>query len=143
MYTHWASMDCASQADNHMLIMSGNLLQSAEEGTQFSQPLCQTMEVNNNTLQTDFEGARPIRTRVSSDITCALCLILGHSVVFTQYGNSDCPSGWSLVYNGLMIVPTGANAITPICATTGSSLSSADFLVDEQRNNLACSVCSM
>ena len=142
MYTHWASMNCPTHT-NHMLIVSGNLLLSAAEGIQFSQPLCQTVEVN-NTLQTSFEGVRPLRTRLS-DVTCALCLIPGHSVVFTQYGNSDCPPGWSLAYNGLMVSPTGANATAPICATTSSStsLSSVNFLTDEQGNNLACSVCSM
>ena len=142
MYTHWASMDCPSQAENHMLIVSGNLLLSGAEGTQFSQPLCQTMEVN-NTLQTSFEGVRS-RTRLSA-ISCALCLIPGHSIVFTQYGNSACPTGWSLAYNGLMVIPTSANATaSPICATISvSRLSSISILTDERGSDLACSVCSM
>lgn len=135
-------MNCATEGDSHTLVVSGNLLLSADEGnTQFSQPLCQTTEVN-NTLQTDFEGMRPIRTRVSAEITCAVCLIRGHSVIFTHYGNSGCPVGWSLVYNGLMVIPTGANVITPICATTRSALSSVSFLIDGEGRNLACSVCS-
>ena len=146
MYTHWASMDCASEADNHMLIVIGNLLQSAANGIQLSQPLCQTVEVN-NTLRAGFEGLRPVQTRRLSEVTCALCLLVGNSVVFTHYGNSDCPPGWNLVYNGLMVIPTGANATAPICATTSgssqSALSSVSFLTDERGSNLACSVCSL
>ena len=143
MYTHWASMDCP-QASSHMLVISGNLLLSVAEGIQFSQPLCQTIEVN-NTLQTSIEGVQSIRTRLS-DITCALCLIPGHSVVFTQYGNSVCPSGWSLAYSGLMIIPNDANAMRPICATISDSTGlsqSVSVLNDEQGNDLACAVCSM
>ena len=145
MYTHWASMDCASEADNHMLIVSGNLLQSAADGIQLSQPLCQTVEVN-NTLRAGFEGLRPVQTRRLSEVTCALCFLVGQSVVFTHYGNSDCPPGWNLVYNGLMVIPTGANATAPICATTSGSQSALpfmSFLTDERGSNLACSVCSM
>ena len=142
MYTHWASMNCPPEA-MHMLIVSGNLILSAAGGTQFSQPLCQTMEIN-NTLTTVFEGVR-LRTRPSSDFTCALCLIPNQSTIFTHYGSSVCPSGWNLAYSGLMVVPTGANATTPICATSSSNLSrlSVSFLTDDERNDLACSVCSM
>ena len=145
MYTHWASMNCPFQAENHTLIVSGNLLLSAEpEGTQFSQPLCQTIEVN-NTLQRRIERMRSMRTRLS-DISCALCLIPGHSVVFTQYGNSICPTGWSLAYNGLMVILNDANAMRPICATISVSdrlSQSVSVLIDEQGNDLACAVCSM
>lgn len=141
MYIHWASMNCPSGA-RHMLIISGNLLLSAAEGIQLTQPICQTMEVN-NTLGNSFVRVRPLRTSLSN-ITCALCLIPDASVTYVHYGSSVCPFGSTLAYNGLMVVPTGVNATTPFCAATGfNNLSSVSFLTDERGNNLACSVCSM
>lgn len=127
-----------------MLIYSGNILLSASDRPQFLQPLCQTFDLN-NTLPLRV-GVRHVLTRMS-DITCALCLIPTQSTIFVHYGNSVCPVGWILVYSGLMVVPTGADVATPICATTNDSnlreRSSVSFLTDENENELACSVCSM
>lgn len=142
VYTHWNSDNCPLGT---ITAYSGNILISASETLKFSQPLCQTMEVN-NTLATI--GIRPIRTQLSR-VTCAVCLLPAQSTVFVHHGNNVCPAGWNLVYNGVMTVLTNFMTTSPICASVASGrsalrmMSSLSFLTGSDGDELACSLCSM
>ena len=142
MYTHWNSDDCPSGST---IVYSGNILIPASETLQLSQPLCQTMEVN-NTLS--MIGIRPIRTQPSR-VTCAVCLLPAQYTVFVHHGNSICPTGWNLVYNGVMATVTNFTTTSPICVSVASgrsalrTMSSLSFLTGQTGDELACSLCSM
>ena len=140
-----------------MLIYSGNILVSASNSYQNSQPLCVTMRSPVNGVNTNTNGIETAVPTKRSNITCAQCLMPAQSIIFTNHGSSVCPNGWNLVYNGWMaVLPNAANltsALSPFCATSsdtggesgvtnlpGSSYMS--FLTDESGGQLACSLCS-
>ena len=145
-YTHWASDSCPTGS---LLVYSGYILVSAAStNPQFSEPLCQTMEVNNTS---PVSVQKAVSTSLSN-ITCSVCLVPTQSAIFVHHGSSFCPMGWSLIYSGWMAVLPSTNVTTPFCASgnqfTGERLQamfSIKFLIDDtgNRQSIACSLCSM
>lgn len=146
-FTHWAATDCPAQS---VIIYIGSILiPDPMENSHISQPLCQSMLVNNTNGSAI--GMRLIAT-TESNVTCAVCLRPAQSTLFVHYGSSICPRGWDLIYNGVMAVLTDSTAKAPFCATVGGSSSgvsdlqdmlSLSFLTDQHGSELACSLCAM
>ena len=148
IFTHWASADCPAGST---VVYNDKILIPAIDGnfSQALQPLCLTGE-SNNTLDSAV-GMRGIFTALMrSNVSCSLCHMPAQTTVFLNYGSSTCPTGWNVVYNGIMAVLTlGSTMSTFFCATVSGgvsslqSMESLSFLTDERGNELACSLCSV